>query len=372
LGLKAQQATNTWTSTNLDLLRAAAVLLVFAGHLARFFNVEQVASVPLIGLGGLGVAIFFVHTALVLMMSLEREAAKSKVLFVPFMIRRCFRIYPLSMFVVLAVAAFHIPQATISPAHFAGWNFDAPDLLSNLFLVQNLSFRVPLVGPMWSLAYELEMYLLLPAIFLFLRRTRWSWRLGAALAVVVSLCVAIVQTSATRNLAFYAPCFLAGILAYELKNYGDGKVYSWLWPVFVGGLAVVYLKSDMTRWDEWLICLLLGLAIPVFARIVSRTVNKTSELIAKYSYGIYLTHFFVIWLAFEKLAGLALAWRIGVFVSLAVGLPVIFYHLLEEPMIQVGKRLAAGFIAERESQEARRALGVEGGIGAPALGSGVR
>ena len=370
--MKAQQDTNGWTNTNLDLLRATAVLLVFAGHLTRFFNVDQFASVPLIGLGGLGVAIFFVHTALVLMMSLEREAAKSKVLFVPFMIRRCFRIYPLSMFVVLAVAAFHIPQATISPAHFAGWNFDAPDLFSNLFLVQNLSFRVPLVGPMWSLAYELEMYLLLPAIFLFLRRSRWTWQLGVALAVVVSVCTAIVQSSATRNLAFYAPCFLAGILAYELRSYRRGKVPSWLWPVFVGGLAVVYLKSAMTRWDEWLVCLMLGLAIPVFARITSRAVNKTSDLIAKYSYGIYLTHFFVIWLAFEKLAGLPLAWKIGVFVSLAAALPVIFYHLLEEPMIQVGKRVAAGFIAERESRDARRSLGVEGGVGATALESGVR
>lgn len=301
------------------------------------------------------------------MMSLEREAAKSRVLFVPFMIRRCFRIYPLSMFVVLAVAAFHIPQATISPAHFAGWNFDALDLFSNLFLVQNLSFRVPLVGPMWSLAYELEMYLLLPAIYLFLRATRWSWRRGAAMAVVVSFCAVIVQHSATRNLAFYAPCFLAGILAYELTNYGGGKVPSWLWPVFVGGLAVVYLKSDMTRWDEWLVCALLGLAIPVFARITSRAVNKMSEVIAKYSYGIYLTHFFVIWLAFEKLAGLAIAWKIGVFVSLAAGLPVIFYHLLEEPMIQVGKRVAARYVTERESREAQRLLHVEGGVAAPAL-----
>jgi hypothetical protein len=80
--------------------------------------------VKLISLRWAGSAHLFVHTSLLLMLSLT---VKSKILFVPFMIRRCFRIYSLSMPVVFFVAMFDLPQATISPGHFAAWKLDGPD-----------------------------------------------------------------------------------------------------------------------------------------------------------------------------------------------------------------------------------------------------
>ena len=297
---------DTRTNTNLDFLRACAVLFVVVGHLTRFFDVPRWGRLSLLGLGGLGVAIFFVHTALVLMLSLEREAGKTRRLFVPFMIRRCFRIYPLSILVVLMVVIFRIPQATISAGHFAAWNFDGSDVLANLFLVQDLSFRVPILGPTWSLSFELQMYLLLPGIFLFLRRARPTWQLAAVYAVMVGLCAGAVHYSSTRNLAFFVPCFLGGIVAYQLRGYAREKIPAGLWPVFVAVLGAAYLSSAMSRYHEWAACLLLGLAIPAFRQISSGVLNAASAAVAKYSYGIYLTHFFVIWLAFEKLAGYAL------------------------------------------------------------------
>jgi peptidoglycan/LPS O-acetylase OafA/YrhL len=117
---------------------------------------------------------------------------------------------------------------------------------------------------------------------------------------------------------------------------------------------VLYLKSAMTQWEEWAVCLLLGLAIPLFATIRSTWVNAATETIAKYSYGIYLTHFFVIWLAFEKFSSAAVWWKISLFVTLAVALPVIFYHLVEEPMIQLGKRVAQTYVADRDRRDSRQ------------------
>jgi peptidoglycan/LPS O-acetylase OafA/YrhL len=339
---------DTRTNTNLDFLRAFAVLLVVVGHLTRFFDVSHLGPISCMGLGGLGVAIFFVHTALVLMLSLEREAGSSATLFIPFLIRRCFRIYPLSMLVVMAVAIFHLPQATISAGTFAGWNFDGSDVLANLFLVQDLSFRVPILGPTWSLSFELQMYLLLPAIFLYLRRARPMWQLGAIYALIVGLCATAAHYSSTRNLAFFVPCFLGGVIAYQLRNRAGAKVP--VWPCFVLVLGAGYLTTSMSRFDEWAVCLLLGLAIPVFAQISSRVLNAFSSTIAKYSYGIYLTHFFAIWLAFEKLAGHSLTLRVAVFASLAAALPVILYHLIEEPLITFGKRVASRYIEERQAR----------------------
>jgi peptidoglycan/LPS O-acetylase OafA/YrhL len=84
-------------SPNLDLLRAMAVCFWLSAATLRVaigYDVEAI--------GRIGVALFFTHTALVLMLSLERAPAA-----VPFFIRRFFRIYPLAMFVVLILALGH-------------------------------------------------------------------------------------------------------------------------------------------------------------------------------------------------------------------------------------------------------------------------
>ena len=339
---------NTRENANLDFLRSFAVLCVVFGHLTHFFNTDQLGSIALGGLGALGVRIFFVHTALVLMFSLERDAAKSQILFVPFMLRRCFRIYPLAMAVILIIAGFHIPQAAVSPGYFTGWNFDGGDLLANLFLVQNLSFRVPILGPTWSLSYELEMYLFLPLIFLILRNVRSLWRFAAFVAVLLACSFEVVKHSTTPTAAAYVPCFLAGIVAYQLRKYDSNKLPAWLWPVFVLGIGVAYLSSGFSRIDTLCACFLLGLAIPAFDSLRSQWITVASKTIAKYSYGIYLTHFFAIWFAFERLSGAPLVARVLVFLTLAISLPVIFYHSLEEPMVRVGKKVAQLYIASRE------------------------
>src|SRR5271163_66338 len=73
---------------NLDLLRAVAVGLVFVFHLAL--------TMGYVGLGDpalCGVLLFFVHTALVLMMSMERLGLSGRSLYTTFFVRRIFRIY---------------------------------------------------------------------------------------------------------------------------------------------------------------------------------------------------------------------------------------------------------------------------------------
>jgi peptidoglycan/LPS O-acetylase OafA/YrhL len=87
---------------NLDVLRATAVLCVFLAHLTLFLirldylpvANQEIWGVLLEILGHLGVLYFFVHTALVLMLSLDRTHPVGLVL--NFYIRRIFRIYSLT------------------------------------------------------------------------------------------------------------------------------------------------------------------------------------------------------------------------------------------------------------------------------------
>jgi peptidoglycan/LPS O-acetylase OafA/YrhL len=80
-------------SPNLDLLRASAVLLVFVSHLPYSVG----SSWDLDFLGHYGVMMFFIHTSLVLAMSLARIERQNENVVTSFYIRRAFRIYPLSI-----------------------------------------------------------------------------------------------------------------------------------------------------------------------------------------------------------------------------------------------------------------------------------
>jgi peptidoglycan/LPS O-acetylase OafA/YrhL len=61
-----------------------------------------------------------------------------------------------------------------------------------------------------------------------------------------------------------------------------------------------------------------------------------SAFIAKYSFGVYLTHLQVIWLCFVILRGHSLVLQWTLLVTLSIGIPMLLYHLVEEPLIKAG------------------------------------
>ena len=149
---------------NLDFLRSTAVLLVLLNHLTRHYHIDRFDN-----LGIFGVLLFFVHTSLVLMYSMQRSHLTGKALINDFYIRRIFRIYPLSALAVLTAVALHLHAdgrgLSFGPRPGAG------ELISNLLLVQNLTGSASIVGPLWSLPYEIQMYVVLPLLFLWKRRS---------------------------------------------------------------------------------------------------------------------------------------------------------------------------------------------------------
>jgi peptidoglycan/LPS O-acetylase OafA/YrhL len=345
-------------NSNLDFLRAFAVLLVVFGHLACFQGLLVLGPLNLLLMGTLGVIIFFVHTCLVLMLSLERQwkslfagtsrkRGSSRIFFVEFMIRRLFRIYPLSVTIIVLIVAFHLPQAAVEPGHFHGLRPDGGDIVANLFLVQNLTSRVPLLGPTWSLPYELQMYLFLPWLFLFLRCSRSIWRIALVWGLSIALALTVSRYESNPSLILFAPCFLPGVLAYQLQRSVRPRLPGFLWPPVVITMAAFFLTGSLgEHWTKkWATCLFLGLALPMFSPISWRWVVAVAHSIAKYSYGIYLTHFFSVWFAFERLGNLREPQKVAVFLVLAVALPVVFYHLIEKPLIEVGKRAADRYVA---------------------------
>ncbi len=198
-------------SANLDFLRSAAVMMVLLNHLTRHYHLDRFDDVGLFG-----VLLFFVHTALVLMYSMQRSSLTGFALVKDFYIRRLFRIYPLSILAVLTAVALHLHA---DPRGLSlGPRPGALELVPNLLLIQNLTNTSSIIGPLWSLPIEVQMYLALPFLFLWKKRSFW-WLLALwAICEPLGHFPQTVPALAWFSLLIFVPNFLPGIMAFTLQE----------------------------------------------------------------------------------------------------------------------------------------------------------
>jgi peptidoglycan/LPS O-acetylase OafA/YrhL len=284
--------------SNLDFLRSIAVLMVVTGHVTFFFGIRNLGPLNITSLGLFGVFIFFVHTSLVLMLSLERQWNRwgRDDLATMFVVRRCFRIYPLSIMVLVLILAFRVPQAVLTPGKWIAATPTAWDIFCNLTLIQNLTKRDSIIGVLWSLPYEMQMYLFLPWLFLLLRPSRSMWR--SVLIWILSIALALFALHHLRripDMVLFIPCFLPGVIAYQLQRKDRFRLPAFLWPLTIAALTIFHLEGanwalrwgSEARWGTyWASGFILGLVVPRFFQLSARWLVIMSHFIAQYSYGI--------------------------------------------------------------------------------------
>lgn len=326
---------------NLDFVRSVAVISVVVEHTLLALKISRFGPYELQYMGVLGVLVFFVLTALVLMWSLERKPHT-----LDFYIRRIFRIYPLAWAVILIALIFHAPTGG-TPDHFFFYAHPTwKQLIFQATLIQRANAL--LLGVMWSLPYEVEMYILLPAVFFFVRRNFSVWPL-LVFWVLVLMNAREVPTD-HHNFAVAMGYFLPGVMAYVGFGRWKPQLPGWMLPVFLLAMWAVFLyRFNFHR--GWYFCLIVGLALPLFRQMKSKWVMEPSRIIAKYSYGVYLTHPFAIVIGIYLLRNQSVGVRMLAEVVPLVVLPVVAYHLLEHPMIQIGARVAARAEIQYEQHE---------------------
>lgn len=338
---------------NLDVLRAFAVLVVAGSHLCRYCsNTRFAAFIDNLGVGG--VLLFFVHTSLVLLLSIERMKARNLTL--SFYIRRAFRIYPLcwvAMALVLTTGWTDVDHQKILQM---GWR----GVVVNALLLQNIIRYPNLEMPLWSLPWEVQMYLFLPAFYLLLKKyghkstplTLWIGAAGLAIACTT------LNLPRAFHAAIFPPLFMGGMVAFRLLREAPLKLPSFLWPAGVIALMVTRCALlDGVLFDRprnvivnVVTCLVLGLGIPVFQEVRSRWVSCAAHQIAKYSYGIYLLHIPCLALVFRHLPALPLPLTVGAFLALTGVASAFTYHWVEHPLIQLGRSVAARIESSPDSK----------------------
>ena len=113
----------------------------------------------------------------------------------------------------------------------------------------------------------------------------------------------------------------------------------WLFGVYLTALIVAFMRRP-SGGSGWFVTLALGLALPAFRQIRFKGVVQASHYLAQYSYGIYLAHPFALVVGMYALRGYAVWVQVLVELLVIAGGAVGAYHLLEEPMIRLGARLA--------------------------------
>jgi exopolysaccharide production protein ExoZ len=320
---------------SLDLLRGIAILLVVLVHCRE----ESSGVVPGLSwfagaFGGLGVQLFFIVSGYTMMLTfgdkVDLAAARS------FYLRRFFRIAPLFW---VAIVFYMLVTRGRGITNFAPDGVSVSDVVLTFFFLHSTSVTAynSVVPGGWSIAVEMQFYLLFPLLIYLFRRPGGATLCYALIALVSLIGQFVVEPILIPRLAASLPasqaylaegvftswlprqaiCFGFGILLYdhiELKNR----------PAF--GALILLGAALLLRPHGPQVALLALLALGV---LVSNVSLSWMTLLGRHSYAIYLVHFAVVsFIAALSPIGLMPLFVLVTTVSLA------FSYYLIEPRIE--------------------------------------
>jgi peptidoglycan/LPS O-acetylase OafA/YrhL len=245
------------------------------------------------------------------MQSLERDPNT-----LAFYIKRVLRLYPLSIAVVIGYTLFRFLNT-------GSTGFSGSEIASNLLFIQNVTGSRNVAAVMWTQPIEFQLYVFLPILF-----SRFKTLISVIAAWAVAGVVALAFDYVT--LAHFAPCFIAGAIAYKIPH--KKVLPAYLWPMFLLAITPVCAILPMPIADT-LASFAIAFAI---TRFKDMAFTQPFHLLAKYSYSIYLTHIFCISFALTKVPGIA---KLPVAIVLLIAAPLLCFHWIEEPFIRLAKRL---------------------------------
>jgi len=317
----------------LDGLRAIAVLLVIATHTAH----------PLLGIGWVGVDVFFVLSGFLISRLLLTEIQETGTIRLgPFYGRRAARLYPALLLTLMLVALLALTDLNESSEITALRAVIAGVYLSDLWVWGGGD-----LGPLthtWSLAVEEQFYLLWPLLLL-VQRTRA--RAGLVIAAgAASLAAMLWPHWPTGQIDHSAVYFAPWARAWELLL-GCGLAMSWPtveraarpWAAWAGCaaaaavLATAPLFPVASAWQA----LLVGVStVAVIWASGTRSLPvrvlaaRPLRWIGDRSYGLYLYHYPAFWVAGQ----FALRRSMVAVVAMAIALPVAYlsYRFVEVPI----------------------------------------
>ncbi len=338
----------------LDSVRGIAALMVLVGHCGLPFAFDRSGSLfwlQVLWAGGSAVVMFFLLSGYVLALQLRSPRRPS---YAGFVIRRFLRIWP--AFAVTIVSAYLILVALDVPSlqEIVQGLSRVPsfrDLLENLAMVGN-PFAID--GPVWTLFIEMRLSIVFPLLFLI--SYRFNFFSSAAISIVLSIAgsrmvhfdMSEVLTSAADSSRYLCLFVIGAALAHP------GNTVAKIYPVLpqsvkavgfacaLGLLSYQFLPLAVPakNYVSWIGVTLLFIFC-LYSKSADRILDRPWLLfLGRISYGLYLVHYPILQVSN---AYLPKEWALLTVLPSSVLLGWIINVLVEQPMIQLGRRLSPPF-----------------------------
>ena len=354
---------------HLRLLAAVTVLLfhskLLIGSQAAF---DDPFYIPLIEQGHTGVPLFMIISGMILgLIAADREIIISR-----FYLNRVLRIYPLFLFVItLGYFSTSDPRPTSTGV----------DYLLSLLPIANL-YRLnfgAFGGHLWSIAVELQFYLIFPFLLLFCRKYGRWYPLALICFFIVLRMLVFTLNGTVHHMAYFSlfgnlELFLTGMLLANIYRARPVESRGWLRHPAAMAVAfvlinvliyVVFLRpsffnvgpepfSSSRNWIYWPTVQAAFWGGFVLLYLRSSLELPWSDHLARlgsYSYSIYVWHILVIMLMQKTgWVNYLSPYTGGLFVVLPLTLllAAASYHLIEMPFLQMRVR----YLKERAEKPA--------------------
>ncbi len=318
-----------------DVLRLVAAAMVVVGHSWSLLGIPGVPTLGGVTIHHLGVYIFFSISGYLLSVSWARSPRPAV-----FMIRRCLRIFPALILVVLVTVFVVGPLlTTFSAASYWGsdqtWQYllnmtlFAQYDLPGLFLEND---QRAVNGSLWSLGPEFCCYLVV--VLLGIVGARFSFITRAVLAAgLLSTTILLPIERPLRTTAIAVVFFLVGSLLAKVR----APERLPLWPGLAGMAALLFIDGDPGLIAASLVVPYSVVAVGSRTNGVARRVRRAGDP----SYGMYLWAFPIQQALIALWGPLPLGWNIIVVLVLSTAAGYASWHLLEKHAIELGGRLSA-------------------------------
>lgn len=358
----------------IDILRGFAATIVMVYHIVLIGNFEAFPkSWPfnLVWNGWMGIDLFFVISGFVITLSLKKEdftnVRKARI---KFMKRRWFRIAPLYYFTIAIFIAFLQPHLLFLSAKALLAHFG-----THVFFLHNLIPQThgSIVGPNWTVALEMQFYILMAIIFkklfvgsktkmiIAMVASAWTWRFITTLFFIPGASNSNNQFIFSNFLPGTLDEFSVGILIALLwvENSEKDNVVSGMMKRSFINFAVffalfitifssnLYLLQIINYWSSTAMIVFFKTSLAVsFGLLLLATITlplrntmieSPFKYLGKISYGIYLWHIIVLSTILDRIPWLVGYKLLFIVSGITLVLSVMSYHLIELPMIQRGK-----------------------------------
>lgn len=370
-------------------LRGAAAILVAISHLlgvycdwdvrasvaAQTFAPQQLAPIPWIyrliafkwfELGPFGVGLFFLISGLVIPFSLDKHTRRS------FLYARILRIYPTFMLALLFEMLLLYGASRYWHHHF-GRGFWT--IISNLFLVNDLTGNPVVDFVNWTLAIEIKFYLVILLMAASIRAGRTHTLFAVAIGLVIAIHLAALWSTShhggtvarlvqvfSRESPYIIFMFI-GVLFNFHESDRLGSAGLWLGVVAMSGLFIAAWRLSVMGPYYPIVTVNYLYAIALFGLLYALRhhihENRVLDFIASISYPFYLVHAIV---GFTVMNVLIIAWHVDYYIALAAAFIIvtliafILHRTVEMKTITMGHRVAGRRILSAARPASRTGL----------------